>query len=62
MLRNDAFWFSRLGVYIERADNTARILDVKYHLLLQQGLHEFIAEFIKANNTLGRTIKEQYLL
>jgi uncharacterized alpha-E superfamily protein len=34
MLRNDAYWFSRLGVYIERADNTARILDVKYHLLL----------------------------
>jgi uncharacterized alpha-E superfamily protein len=35
MLRNDAYWFSRLGVYMERADNTARILDVKYHLLLQ---------------------------
>src|SRR2546423_2496195 len=34
MLRNDAYWFSRLGVHIERADNTARILDVKYHLLL----------------------------
>jgi uncharacterized alpha-E superfamily protein len=34
MLRNDAYWFSRIGVYIERADNTARILDVKYHLLL----------------------------
>jgi uncharacterized alpha-E superfamily protein len=34
MLRNDAYWFSRLGVYHERADNTARILDVKYHLLL----------------------------
>src|SRR6516165_1797602 len=34
MLRNDAYWFSRLGVYIERADNTARILDVKYHMLL----------------------------
>jgi uncharacterized alpha-E superfamily protein len=34
MLRNDAYWFSRLGVYTERADNTARILDVKYHLLL----------------------------
>ena len=34
MLRNDAYWFSRLGVYLERADNTARILDVKYHLLL----------------------------
>jgi uncharacterized alpha-E superfamily protein len=34
MLRNDAYWFSRLGVYIERADNTARIVDVKYHMLL----------------------------
>lgn len=34
MLRSDAYWFSRLGVYVERADNTARILDVKYHVLL----------------------------
>jgi uncharacterized alpha-E superfamily protein len=34
MLRNDAYWFTRLGIYLERADNTARILDVKYHLLL----------------------------
>jgi uncharacterized alpha-E superfamily protein len=34
MLRNDAFWFTRLGLAIERADNTARILDVKYHVLL----------------------------
>src|SRR5260221_8316809 len=31
MLRNDAYWFSRLGLHLERADNTARILDVKYH-------------------------------
>ena len=36
MLRSDAYWFSRLGVYVERADNTARILDVKYHLLLPE--------------------------
>jgi uncharacterized alpha-E superfamily protein len=34
MLRNDAYWFSRLGVSLERADNTARLLDVKYHILL----------------------------
>jgi uncharacterized alpha-E superfamily protein len=34
MLRDDAYYFSRLGAYIERADNTARILDVKYHVLL----------------------------
>jgi uncharacterized alpha-E superfamily protein len=39
MLRNDAYWFSRLGVYLERADNTARILDVKYHLLLPAEEH-----------------------
>ena len=36
MLRNDAYWFSRLGLYVERADNTARILDVKYHVLLPE--------------------------
>ena len=34
MLRNDAYWFVRLGTFLERADNTARILDVKYHVLL----------------------------
>src|SRR3954453_14019824 len=39
MLRNDAYWFSRLGVFMERADNTARILDVKYHLLLPAHEH-----------------------
>lgn len=36
MLRDDAFEFLRLGTFIERADNTARLLDVKYHLLLPQ--------------------------
>src|SRR6266581_4080685 len=39
MLRNDAYWFSRLGLHLERADNTARILDVKYHLLLPEEEH-----------------------
>ena len=34
MLRNDIYIFSRLGTYIERADNTARIMDVKYYVLL----------------------------
>lgn len=34
MLRNDIFDFARLGTFIERADSTARILDVKYHVLL----------------------------
>jgi uncharacterized alpha-E superfamily protein len=39
MLRNDAYWFSRLGLHLERADNTARILDVKYHVLLPEQEH-----------------------
>ena len=34
MLRDDGYAFFRLGLFIERADNTARILDVKYHVLL----------------------------
>lgn len=37
MMRNPANWFIRLGAAIERADNTARLLDVKYHLLLPHG-------------------------
>jgi uncharacterized alpha-E superfamily protein len=32
--RDEAFQFHRLGTYMERADNTARMLDVKYHVLL----------------------------
>ena len=39
MLRNDAYWFSRLGLHLERADNTARIVDVKYHVLLPDKEH-----------------------
>ncbi|RYH01704.1 alpha-E domain-containing protein [Salipiger sp. IMCC34102] len=34
MLRNDIYDFARLGTFIERADNTARIIDVKYYTLL----------------------------
>lgn len=34
MMRNDIFDFGRIGSFLERADNTARILDVKYYVLL----------------------------
>lgn len=34
MLRNEVYNFARLGKFIERADNTARLLDVKYYVLL----------------------------
>lgn len=37
MLRNQTTSFVRLGQAIERADNTARLLDVKYHILLPEG-------------------------
>ena len=39
MLRDERYHFLRLGTFIERADNTARILDVKYHILLPDGAH-----------------------
>jgi len=34
MLRDNGYDFARLGTHVERADSTARILDVKYHVLL----------------------------
>ncbi len=34
MLRNDIYDFARLGTFTERADATARLLDVKYYVLL----------------------------
>jgi len=34
MMRNDIYDFLRIGTFLERADNTARILDVKYYVLL----------------------------
>ena len=39
MLRNDIYHFARAGTFLERADNTARILDVKYYLLLPSLAH-----------------------
>ncbi len=37
MMRNPSSWFIRLGATVERTDNTARLLDVKYHILLPEG-------------------------
>lgn len=33
-LRGDGYYFCQLGAFMERADQTARILDVKYYILL----------------------------
>ena len=37
MLQDESLRFIRIGTFLERADNTARILDVKYQLLLPAG-------------------------
>ena len=34
LLRNDGYNFLNIGYYLERGDNTARLLDVKYYVLL----------------------------
>ena len=34
LLRNDGYDFLNIGCYLERADNTARLMDVKYYVLL----------------------------
>ncbi|PXW79046.1 putative alpha-E superfamily protein [Blastomonas natatoria] len=34
MMRNDIYFFAQLGTFVERADSTARFLDVKYYVLL----------------------------
>jgi len=37
MLQDEALHFIRIGTFLERADNTARLLDVKYHGVVQPG-------------------------
>ena len=39
MLRNDIYNFARIGTFLERGDSTARILDVKYYVLLPSIAH-----------------------
>lgn len=45
LLQDDSYHFIRLGTLLERADNTARILDVKYHVLRPHGEEEGATDF-----------------
>jgi uncharacterized alpha-E superfamily protein len=45
MLHDEAFHFIRLGTYIERADSTARLLDVKYYLISEGDLPGTSADY-----------------
>lgn len=47
IMRGDVLWFIRLGTFIERADNTARILDVKYRVIKED--EDSVREFYRWN-------------
>jgi uncharacterized alpha-E superfamily protein len=43
MLKDEAFYFVRLGTFLERADNTARLIDVKFHGLAEvEGMYSIV--------------------
>lgn len=45
LLQDESYHFIRLGTLLERADNTARILDVKYHVLSPHDEEEGATDF-----------------
>ena len=45
MLRDESLHFLRLGTFLERADSTARLLDVKFHELSTSDKHDDAAEY-----------------
>ena len=48
MLQDDSLWFTRIGTYLERADNTARILDVQsQRLLAGDEAHDASADYYR---------------
>jgi uncharacterized alpha-E superfamily protein len=44
MLTDESMYFLRLGTFLERADNTARILDIKYHAAKDNGVGEALMQ------------------
>jgi uncharacterized alpha-E superfamily protein len=44
MLDDEAMVFIRLGTFLERADNTARLLDVKYHGAKDTATHDVLTQ------------------
>jgi uncharacterized alpha-E superfamily protein len=71
MLRDEAFHFLRIGTLLERADNTARLLDVKFHARgsdlhgtvghrgQEQDFHHFHARSSDFHGTVGNRGQEQ---
>jgi uncharacterized alpha-E superfamily protein len=57
MLKDEAFYFTRLGTFLERADNTARILDAKFHSV--PGTREPLATQLHVLNGNGSQMQMQ---
>lgn len=47
MLQNEAFQFHRLGTFVERGDNTARLVDVNYTLLSAHDRRDKIEDYYR---------------
>jgi len=43
-IHNEGWWFSQAGRFIERADKTSRILDIRYHSLPRRGLPQTVSQ------------------
>lgn len=43
-IRNEGWWFSQAGKFIERADKTSRILDIRCHNLPARGLPQSVSQ------------------
>jgi uncharacterized alpha-E superfamily protein len=54
MLEDEALYFMRLGMYLERADNTARMLDVKFHE------YEDESEAVRADAPRGAAVQREF--
>jgi uncharacterized alpha-E superfamily protein len=48
-IRDDSFQFMRLGTFLERADNTARILDVRYEVMKRSRSQDEAVDFYQWN-------------
>lgn len=70
LLRDEGFHFIELGTFVERSDNTARILDVKYSVLLptneaaggERGIHQWetILRSVSAHRSYRHVYKDRY--
>ena len=70
LLRDEGYHFIELGTFVERSDNTARILDCKYTVLLptteaaggERGMHQWetILRSVSAHRSYRHVYKDRY--